>query len=155
MRAALIIAEKSQVIHNLEGHQIRGFGISLNQALKSCTHVPTITNALKIFLTHSKLLDQRCCEDITETILEIEFGSEYSAKIGKVFKHFEFTDKIDESYGYGMTFRCLTWLLFLDAKIHLSINEGIETDYLMISVFWKMIRYSLEFQTSKRIFQTF
>jgi hypothetical protein len=71
----------------------------------------------------------------------------FHSKFEKTIRKLDFVEKVSESYGYIKTFTSFLWLLFIDARscIYWNNQDIIENTCLLVSVFYFMIRYSLDY----------
>jgi hypothetical protein len=71
----------------------------------------------------------------------------FHSKFEKTIKKLDFVEKVSESYGYIKTFTSFLWLLFIDARSRIYSNNQdlVENTCLLVSVFYFMIRYSIDY----------
>jgi hypothetical protein len=57
MKAAIIIAEQSQPIHNLQGHRVKGLSLALNDIVPNNPHLRSLPSLLKLYTAHTKHIE--------------------------------------------------------------------------------------------------
>lgn len=77
MRAAIVIAEKSQLVYNVRGEKVKGLALSLNEMIKQNQGLGKLVNIIKVFITHSKVLEEELREDLTQLVQEVAFGHNF------------------------------------------------------------------------------
>lgn len=90
MRAAIVIAEKSQLVYNIRGEKIKGLALSLNEMIKQNNSLGKLINIIKVFITHSKVLEEELREDLTLVVQEVAFGHNFVEKFQRAMEYFDF-----------------------------------------------------------------
>ena len=70
-------------------------------------------------------------------------------KFERAISYFDFVELVGEAYGYLGIFKSFAWLLFLITSQKLKTNDSQETDYLLISVLYLMVRYGFDYLRPK------
>ena len=90
MRAAIVIAEKSQLVYNIRGEKVKGLVLSLNEMIKQNHSLGKLVNIVKVFTTHSKVLEEELREDLNQLVQEVAFGHSFVEKFQRAMDYFDF-----------------------------------------------------------------
>lgn len=90
MRAAIVIAEKSQLVYNVRGERVKGLALSLNEMIKQNHGLGKLVGIVKVFITHSKALEEELREDLMQVMQEVTFGHNFVEKFQRAMDYFDF-----------------------------------------------------------------
>ena len=81
---------------------------------------------------------------------ELQFGLRYVCKFEKALEYFQLVEVVDSQGQYVHLYRSFAWLLFLLMVREVGRESQMETDYLLISVLYIMIRFGFDYIRPKQ-----
>jgi hypothetical protein len=144
MRTAIVIAEQSQPVYNMQGLRVGPVCLALNQMMNSKATLRAVVSGIKLYLG-CRGQEEELKNGLARLLEQLSFGSGYLAKFERAIDYFDFVELTSCAFGYLAIYRSFAWLLFLLIHKRVSPASEAESDYLLIAVLYLMVRYGFEY----------